>query len=261
MKLILSRKGFDSGYGGMPSPILPDGTLLSMPIPSDDEMEYKSLTYNGQNYLDILRQLKSDFDKTNCHLDPDIRKGCFDRDDSWIAAFGQSDSALSHLNNQGIKAGDVFLFFGWFRQTEFDSNGNLRFIKNAPNLHVIYGYLQVGKILSDWKEIKDIYWHPHADLRKRDKLLNAIYIAANKFMDTNFEGYGTFKYSEKYVLTKQGEEKRTHWALPSCLAHKKMTYHSEKNYVDGYFRSACRGQEFVVDCDDEIKNWVISLVL
>ena len=34
MKVIISRKGFDSGYGGMPSPILPDGTMISMPIPS-----------------------------------------------------------------------------------------------------------------------------------------------------------------------------------------------------------------------------------
>ena len=28
MKVILSRKGFDSEYGGGPSPILPDGELL-----------------------------------------------------------------------------------------------------------------------------------------------------------------------------------------------------------------------------------------
>jgi hypothetical protein len=35
MKVILSRKGFDSASGGMPSPILPDGTLISLPIPCD----------------------------------------------------------------------------------------------------------------------------------------------------------------------------------------------------------------------------------
>jgi Nucleotide modification associated domain 3 len=33
MKLILSRKGFDSSHGGGPSPIRPDGRLLSFPIP------------------------------------------------------------------------------------------------------------------------------------------------------------------------------------------------------------------------------------
>ena len=32
MKIILSRKGFDSGYGGMPSPILPNGIMLSIQL-------------------------------------------------------------------------------------------------------------------------------------------------------------------------------------------------------------------------------------
>ena len=31
MKIILSRKGFDSANGGGPSPIFPDGRLLSLP--------------------------------------------------------------------------------------------------------------------------------------------------------------------------------------------------------------------------------------
>lgn len=33
MKIILSRKGFDSSVGGVASPLFPDGTLLSLPIP------------------------------------------------------------------------------------------------------------------------------------------------------------------------------------------------------------------------------------
>ena len=33
MKVILSRKGMDSESGRVASPILPDGTLLSLPIP------------------------------------------------------------------------------------------------------------------------------------------------------------------------------------------------------------------------------------
>ncbi|HDZ16840.1 hypothetical protein LCGC14_0707380 [marine sediment metagenome] len=49
MKLILSRKGFDSTYGGYPSPILPDNTLLSLPIPNRRfvKMEKQPLYYNG----------------------------------------------------------------------------------------------------------------------------------------------------------------------------------------------------------------------
>lgn len=35
MKVVLSRKGMDSRAGGIPSPILPDGMLLSLPIPNE----------------------------------------------------------------------------------------------------------------------------------------------------------------------------------------------------------------------------------
>ena len=44
MKIILSRKGFDSANGGIVSPIFEDGTMVSFPIPSDDEDTYDSLT-------------------------------------------------------------------------------------------------------------------------------------------------------------------------------------------------------------------------
>jgi hypothetical protein len=33
MRIIFSRKGFDSSSGGVPSPIFPDGRMLSLPIP------------------------------------------------------------------------------------------------------------------------------------------------------------------------------------------------------------------------------------
>ena len=46
MKIILSRKGFDSKFGGMASPILPDGTLLSLPIPSNDDVKFSELKWS-----------------------------------------------------------------------------------------------------------------------------------------------------------------------------------------------------------------------
>ena len=36
MKVVLSRKGFDSANGGIMSPIFEDGTMVSFPIPSKD---------------------------------------------------------------------------------------------------------------------------------------------------------------------------------------------------------------------------------
>ena len=58
MKVILSRKGFDSGYGKTASPILPDGTLLSLPIPSKAEtVKFTDLHYEGLSYYDIIKSL------------------------------------------------------------------------------------------------------------------------------------------------------------------------------------------------------------
>ncbi|CAI8922445.1 hypothetical protein EMIT0158MI4_310005 [Burkholderia ambifaria] len=36
----------------------------------------------------------------------------------WRPALGQTGAAQGHLSNNGVGAGDVFLFFGWFRQVE-----------------------------------------------------------------------------------------------------------------------------------------------
>lgn len=33
MSIVLSREGFDSSMGGVASPIFPDGSMLSLPIP------------------------------------------------------------------------------------------------------------------------------------------------------------------------------------------------------------------------------------
>lgn len=44
-RLVLSRKGFDSGYGGMPSPILPDGRLQPLPIPVDHDDASGAMTW------------------------------------------------------------------------------------------------------------------------------------------------------------------------------------------------------------------------
>ena len=51
-KLSLSRKGFDNSYGGCPSPIFPDGTIYSLPIPGDDAerpVYYEDLQYENIN--------------------------------------------------------------------------------------------------------------------------------------------------------------------------------------------------------------------
>ena len=116
MKVILSRKGMDSESGRVASPILPDGTLLSLPIPDrKSKKKYEDIQYKGQNYRDIITRLHPDFDFESyptCHLDPDIYEDIDYRPVDWVPAFGQWGVAATHLDKSCVDVGDIFLFYG-----------------------------------------------------------------------------------------------------------------------------------------------------
>jgi len=55
VKIILSRKGFDSAAGGVPSPILPDGSLVSLPIPDKaSKIAYQDIAAHGHASIEWL---------------------------------------------------------------------------------------------------------------------------------------------------------------------------------------------------------------
>ena len=61
MKVVLSRKGFDSANGGIMGPIFGDGTMVSFPIPSKDvekdNIRYDELFCDGICMKTILNAL------------------------------------------------------------------------------------------------------------------------------------------------------------------------------------------------------------
>ena len=266
MKVILSIKGFDSEYGGIASPILPDGTLLSLPIPYDqDIIKYTDLNYQGKSYFDIINELspldKKISKKHTAHLDPDIRMECLsNRIKAWKPVFGQSDAALGHLNKQGVSAGDLFLFFGWFRQTE-EVQGKLRFVKGSPDQHIIYGYLQIEQIITNANAVPDYALsHPHANTFHRSKSLNAIYVGTeNLTFSPSLPGAGTLQFSENRVLTQPGQS-RSRWRLPEFFRELNISYHTPNPFKLDYFQSAAKGQEFVIQPDRRLTEWVKEIV-
>ena len=261
MKVIFSRKGFDSGYGKMPSPIMPDGTMLSMPIPSKgDKVLYGGLKHKGQTYADIIQQLKpgNPVIEEECHLDPDIRKEIIARTDGWKPAFGQINAARTHLCNQGIGIGDLFLFFGWFRETEY-KNGNLAFKGPSSGFHAIYSYMQVGEIIERESDIPEwLKTHPHS-FNCRWTRNNAIYIAADKLsICPDMPGAGCFQYTQNHRLTKDGYS-RSIWDLPEFFRDIPITYNLRAWKEDG-FHSAAKGQEFVFEANANALNWIKTLL-
>lgn len=268
MKIILSRKGFDSQYGGMPSPILPNGKLLSLPIPSDEgTTTYEDIVYDGKTYMEIMGELKPQraekMKGSCCHVDPDMENRYGDSGKDWKPAFGQAGGAQTQLKD--ICAGDIFLFYGWFRQTEYDENGKLKFVRGSKeDKHIIWGYMEVGKRITDEQQIKNEYnHHPHS-LDKYTSQNNALYIPADKLsLDNTKKGYGVFNYAPIRQLTKENHN-RSEWEIPDCFRDVKISHHNNKSYgfIDGkdYFKSACIGQEFILEATDEIVEWVKEVI-
>src|SRR4030065_2800030 len=102
MKIILSRKGFDSTTGEIASPIMEDGSLLSLPIPvtkkqaegGEEGITYEELMFGQQNLSTIIDELSNgNFDADQqAHLDPDLDKERLaNREDekNWKPVFGQ----------------------------------------------------------------------------------------------------------------------------------------------------------------------------
>lgn len=265
MQVILSRKGFDGTYGRCASPILSDGTMVSMPIPSKhDNYTYNELKFpGGGSYYDAWNALKpSGYKEYNCHLDPDIRRGIRKECKGWKPTFGQCDAAQGHLTNHGVEVGDLFLFFGWFRKTE-SLDGKLRYVKEAPGIHAIYGYLQIGEILTG-DAVRKCPWHPHYQYINTN---NTIYVASDSLMidgkDTGLPGAGTLRFSDDLDLTAPGQS-HSRWKLIDVFKDKSiiLSYHDKDKCIkDGYFQSAARGQEFVFDENAIVTEWAKKLIL
>ncbi len=267
MKVILSRKRFDSSNGGCPSPIMPDGTLLSLPIPSHDADFYEELSYHGISYSEILKQLRPKRVYDRCHVDPDIRQNCRTANvKGWVPAFGQIDAAQGLLANAGVEAGDLFLFFGWFRKIEKGTGGyhfvrkNSRDFYSWADLHVIYGYMQVKTVLTDPAEIKKYAWHPHVSYNRLVNKTNALYLPTNCLSwNPKMPGWGTLDFCKDRVLTMEGKKRGTWNPLPFLLPE--HVYGNKKNSANngGLYYSGI-WQELIIFESDGLFEWVDSVL-
>lgn len=265
MKIILSRKGFDSSVGKQANPIMPDGTLLSMPIPEEEDADmYSMLHWNGMSYYDIILSLSPKthlLPNSKCHLDPDLRQDVKERHDGWKPAFGQMGTSLSHLRNQKVSIGDIFLFFGWFKETEI-KDGKLLYKKEGLDAHIIYGYMQIGKIIERQEDTpKWLKEHPHFSYNQSWNInKNAIFLPSEKLSVLPFmSGCGTLNYRRDRVLTKDGSSRR-YWNLPRFFKEVNISYNLNSWQKD-IFKSAGRGQEFVMEATPDILNWVKQIII
>jgi hypothetical protein len=266
LKVILSRKGFDSSVGGHASPILPDGTMLSLPIPSSlDRLPYHALKHHdGRSYSQIIEELGAGarIAGSGAHLDPDLVADTRPRHVDWRPSFGQIGAAAGHLRNQRVGIGDLFLFYGWFRHTHL-IDGRLRFVPGSAGFHAIFGYLEVGSVIATNSDNPLPGWlldHPHAERSRMAKATNTIYLAAECLTYAPKPAAGKFRFNESLMLTNPGAS-RSRWRLdPQIFRHLTITYHADAAWRDGYFQSYPRAQEYVVHADRGVVDWAHHLV-
>ena len=220
MRIIFSRKGFDSAAGGGPSPII-DGRPISLPIPSGghSRTSYGDLGLGKHANRASRGKLRAG---DLCHHDPMFLEG-------GTCHFGQCSAAQTHLQNQGVREGDTFLFFGLFRDEE----------TGEPH-HRIFGYLEVEEMveLSRGASLSLVdLGHPHA-------------LGMHAKNDCIYSGPGaTAKCASAALrLTVEGGPPSL-WNRPAWLKPGGLSYHdrADRWLRGGGLRSVARGQEFVAD--------------
>ena len=266
MKIVLSRKGFDSSNGHIPSPIFQqeDGTLslYSLPIPKKQATyRYSDIQWNQSNLqvlISSLRRGKKTRPDYPAHLDPDlVRDAVKNRHPDWCPIFGQSGSSETQLQHERVNdlAEDgcgrpLFLYFGWYREVKSMPAG-YSYVKKAPNIHALFGWLQVERkiVLRDRERREEVRsefpWaahHPHvAD--DYDDAPNAIYIApkpgskADRLIlngrDTGLPAAGMFRRFDPEVHTLTAKDRsRSRWCLPSWFyrdGDPKLGMHKKKS--------------------------------
>jgi len=279
VKLILSRKGFDSSSGGVANPILPDGRLVPLPIPdAQAPISYDQIDSPVGKLGPLVEALTRGRVRGDrgAHLDPDLDHGARPRGKAWRPLFGQMGAAQGHLTKQGVGPGDLFLFFGWFKPIE-RHRGIWRFVKHAPDRHILYGWFQIDEVrnLSEGLPRKGsrLYEHPHCHGERGKN--NTLYLARRRLalpgLNKRVPGAGLFpRLRDDLMLTRPGCN-RAVWQLPgwfhpegrdSCLSYHESLARWTRDGEHVILDAAKRGQEFVLDCDDypEAVAWVSPLV-
>lgn len=238
MKVIFSRKGFDSGAGGVPSPII-DGRPISLPIPTQHRSQ---TTYADLGLSEIVATAtKGRIAGSNlCHHDPMFERG--------RCAFGQTGAAQAHLANNAVGVGDVFLFFGLFAQRD-----------GRDRHHRIFGYLRVEELItlgarpSPGDQPRGFAMrHPHA--LGEWNANNTLYLG---------RGQTTNEACDVLRLTWPGSAV-SRWRIPRWLREVGLTYHARSDRWEGAqtLNVAARGQEFIADIADrdDAHEWCEGMI-
>ncbi len=273
MKIILSKKGLDSSNSQGPVVIDEDKQMIFLPIPSRqayDVTRYGEVFGNKTSLLCYCKEMGVNYgwidkekviidENTFCHLDPQLTD--YFGQESFKGSFGQDKAAQTHLKNNGVKVGDLFLFYGWYKDK-----------KTQEAKHTLFGYLQVGDIIEvnsltteERKKFEEKYpWLLHQPHWYSTVTHNTIYVASdNCSFKKKLKGFGMFKYDKRLDLTGDEMTSKTCWKIPAlknCRVSFKDNNRNERFDKEGNFKVADRCQELVVEECPQAAKWAINLI-
>jgi hypothetical protein len=198
LKIVFSRKGFDTKSGGGASPII-GGRPVSLPIPASNG---ETTTYGERGLAGPVAtasrgRLAGD---SACHDDPMFWDG-----HCWL---GQVGAAQGHLVNQGVGPGDLFLFFGLFADPA-----------KGERHHRLFGYMRVLATGAPELIRREACWRepprPHPHLSGKWARNNALWFGTG----------GTARNAGHSLrLTRQGERRWARWNVPGWLMENRPSY-------------------------------------
>lgn len=241
MRIIFSRKGFDSAYGGAPSPI-EGGRPISLFIP---DSENSRTTYAELGLGDYVERLSKKTNKcakcrrdSYCHEDP-VFNGR-----RW--ALGQCGWSQSHLARQGVGRDDVFLFFGLFQE-----------FGGSPH-HRIFGYMRVDEVLYPGADPQCLvlpgFERPHPHTIGKWHKNNAIYVG---------DGARSRSAPDRLRMSIEDDGRVSRWRIPPWLSETRLSCHTDWRWATkGELRIKSPGQEFVANIGDraDAKDWLAELM-
>lgn len=238
MKIVLSRKGFDSSAGGGPSPIV-DGRPVTLPIPANGALSRTSYGDLGLGELVAMASKGGLGARDLCHHDPMFLEG-------GRAILGQCGAAQTHLERQGVGIGDCFVFFGLFREAS-----------GKPH-HRIFAYLQIEELLP----LPDA---PQGRLAELTALGVPHAIGLHASNDTVYRGKGrTAARASQALRLSVPEGPPSLWQVPRWLRETGLSYHdrAERWREPDRLQSVARGQEFVADVGDrqDARDWLARVI-
>ena len=157
-------------------------------------------------------------------------------------ALNRIPDSVGYLKNLNIQEGDIFLFFGNFHFIT-KKDGHIQYVKKTGDFYkdndiqIIWGYMQIGEIITDHEKQHEFWWHPHADWSRDNDDANTIFKASEKLsFDKSKPGAGILPFDMKRVLTLEGAPKATWKKNPvydtdSIIGNRKNSAKDPKNGI------------------------------